>query len=358
MSPAQSFKEAYEANGLREVHRLDTFTAAELMVEELEPVREIVPGVMPEGVILFAGKPKLGKSWLALGLCVAVASGGAAFGEIPVEQGDALYLALEDNRRRINKRLGKILLGSDPPESLSIAVEARRLDEGGVEQVEAWLSEHPDARLVVVDTLAKIRPVQRGNSVYAEDYGALERLIPLAAQYSVTILVVHHMRKMAAADPLDEISGSTGLSGGVDGIMTLKRDRGQADAYLYVDGRDVEEPRELALCWDDEITGWRIAGNADVYRMSQERRLVVELLRQASEPMAPREIAEALDRTEGSVKMLLGEMVKDGEVAHPGRGQYTIPAYLTDLLTFEGGSKPVSESKEVSKVRDTSRGAA
>ena len=178
-------------------------------------MRWVVPGMVPEGVALLAGKPKLGKSWLAMGLCVAVASGGVAFGNVRVEKGSALYLALEDNERRLQFRLKKILARTEVPDGLHYSVECPRLDEGGVEAVEGWLRSRPDARLVVIDTLAKIRPRQRrGANAYQEDYEALEALLPLAARHNVAVLVVHHLRKMAASDPLDEVNSSIGLTGG------------------------------------------------------------------------------------------------------------------------------------------------
>ncbi len=158
------------------------------------------------------------------------------------ERGEVLYLALEDNERRLHKRLGKLLNGYTPPSSLHIALDWTRLDEGGVEALDRFLREHPDTRLVVVDTLKKIRPRASGNrSLYDVDYEALEPLLPLAAEHRVAILVVHHSHKMEADDPLNTISGSTGLSGGVDGAFVLKRDRSIADASLYVTGREIEE---------------------------------------------------------------------------------------------------------------------
>src|SRR5215203_351091 len=129
------------------------FTAAELVAEELQPVRWVVRGLLSEGVTLLAGKPKLGKSWLALGLGVAVASGGVALGTKRVEQGSCLYLALEDNRRRLKLRLGKLLAGKAAPKELHIGTEWLRLDDGGVEQLRAWLTAYPGARLIVIDTL-------------------------------------------------------------------------------------------------------------------------------------------------------------------------------------------------------------
>jgi hypothetical protein len=291
----------------------ETVSAVDLMAAELPPVRWIVEGLLPEGVALLAGKPKLGKSWLALGLCVAVAAGGAALGGRRVERGEVLYLALEDNRRRLQKRLGKLLRGP-APEGLEMATAWPKLDEGGVEALAEWLQERPGARLVAVDTLAKTRPRTRGQNVYQEDYAALEDLLPLAAEHGVAIVVVHHTRKMAAADPLDEISGSTGLTGGVDGVLVLKRDRGKADAVLHVDGRDIEEPAEYALKWDAETAGWTIVGDAEEYRMSEERKAIVGVLTEAGESLSPGEVADILDKSRNTVKQRLWRMAQDGQV--------------------------------------------
>ncbi len=322
-----AFEDAYRTAGLDSSQNsglLPTFTAADLMEAVFPSLWWAVPGILPEGVILLAGKPKLGKSWLVLALCLAIALGGVALGTIRVKQGACLYLALEDNRRRLQRRLEKLLVGGAPPADLHMATEWPRLDEGGAEALEDWLEAHPEARLVVIDTLAKARPRSKGQNVYADDYAALESLLPLASKHQVTIVVVHHLRKMVAADPLDEISGSTGLSGGVDGMLVLKRERGRADASLYVDGRDIEEQKEFALRWDSELTSWVIAGDADEFRLSEERAAVVGMLREADGPMGPKAVAEALGMKHGAVRELLSRMAKDGDVDKVGRGQYTV----------------------------------
>jgi hypothetical protein len=343
------YEEAYrlaERNG----HRPHTFTAAELMAEDLPPVREVVPSVVPEGVTLFVGKPKMRKTLTALGLCIAISTGGVAFGKIPVERGEALYLALEDNKRRIQKRLRAMLPEGADLSGFHVALDWPRLDEGGVEALAERLATNPDLRLVVIDTLAKVRPRTLRRNVYLEDYAALEGLLPLAAKHRVAILVIHHLRKMAAADPLDEISGSTGLSGGVDGVMLLKRDRGRADAFLYVDGRDIEEPRELALRWDTSLTTWSLVGDAEEYRVSQERQDIIRVLEDAGEPMAPKEVAELLDKAPNAVKYLMWRMSKDGQLETVSRGRYSLTANpanpLTGGLGSDGGS--VSAVSEVS----------
>jgi hypothetical protein len=302
-----------------------TLTAAELLGLQLPPIRWSVQGLLPEGVTLLAGKPKLGKSWMALGIAIAISTGGVALGTRPVEMGDVLYMALEDNYRRLRKRLEK-LLTNEAPERLHIVTQWPRMDEGGAEALERWLEAHPDTRLVV-DILKRVRPRTSPNrSVYEADYEALEAMQRLAAEFKVSILVVHHLRKLGAADPLDEISGSTGLSGGADGVLVLKRDRGRADAYLHVTGREIEEEAELALRWDADLASWTLVGDAEEYRISKERQDIVRVLTEAEEPMTPKEVADLLDKSVNAVKYLMWRMSKDGQLATAGKGRYSLTA--------------------------------
>jgi len=312
-----------EANGLSLVLN-KAFTAEELMAKVFPEPKWIVSGVLPEGATILAGSPKTGKSWMALGIGVAVASGGTALGGKPVERGSVLYLALEDNPRRLQGRLRKVLAGEKPPRSLVLTDRWPRLGEGGLEAIEAWLISHPDARLVIVDTLEKIRPKGPGRNIYREDYEAVEPLLSLAAQYNVAVLVIHHLRKGSANDPLDEVSGSHGLTGSVDGVLVLKRERGRADAFLYVTGRDIEQERELALSWDSTTASWRIAGDAEEYRGSKERAEIVECLRSAQGPMGPKEVSDALGKNYNPTKQLMWKMSNDGDLRSVGSGKYVV----------------------------------
>jgi biotin operon repressor len=119
------------------------------------------------------------------------------------------------------------------------------------------------------------------------------------------------------------ISGSTGLTGGVDGALVLKRDRGKQDATLAIDGRDVEEPTELALRWDADIASWSLMGDAEEYRQSEERRRIIALLEGMDEPMSPKDIAEALGKNRSTTRVLLANMKQDGQVETTSRG-YTV----------------------------------
>jgi hypothetical protein len=299
------------------------FSIRDLLSQDLPPAKWIVPDLLPEGVTLLAGKPKIGKTWLAQGLAVAIATGGVALGSKRVERGEVLYLALEDNKRRLHKRFKK-LVTEDPPQGLSAAVEWPGLDVGGDEWIAGWCATHPDARLVVIDTLKKVRPRTSGQrSVYDVDYESLEPLVPIANEYGVGILVLHHLRKMDADDPLDTISGSTGLSGGVDGTLVLKRDRGKADAYLFVDGRDVEEPGEYALRWDAQLTAWQLLGDAEEYRVSETRAKMLRVLADAApDSMSPTDIAIEVNEKIDNVKQTLRRMDKDGQIKKVGYGKY------------------------------------
>jgi hypothetical protein len=301
------------------------FTAAELMTEKLPPVRWVVPDILPEGVTFLAGRPKLGKSWMVLGLGVAVATGGVALGTQRVEQGEVLYLSLEDPKRRIHNRLGKLLLGQSAPANLHIVTEWPRLDEGGADLLDDWVAVHPDVRLVIVDTLAMFKPRASGRrSAYGEDREAVGPLAPIAADHNVAILLVHHLREAESDDPLDMIHGSAGLTGGVDGALVLKRKRGQADAFLHIDGRDIENPTELALKFDPNAATWAVMGDAEAYRRSETRRAILKVFNNADEPLGPNEVAEMLDIRENTVRQRLYQMSKAGEVKVVARGRYTL----------------------------------
>jgi hypothetical protein len=319
----------------RKAPKPETFTAADLMAEAMPEVREIVPSILPEGVTFLAGKPKLGKTWMVLGLSLAVATGGKAFGTNSVERGEVLHLALEDNRRRLQKRLGLLLAGRSAPKRLHLNLDWPRSDDGGVRALDAWLGEHPDCRLVVIDTLARFKPRATGRRTqYDEDRDAVDPLGPVAAEHRVGILLVHHLRETESDDPLDMITGSVGLTGGVDGALVLKRQRGRADAFLHVDGRDIEQPTELALKFDQNAATWAIIGEAEQYRMSEGRREILAVLAAADESLGPKEITAILANrlgttatSYGAVREMLSQMVKDGQAKNLGRGQYVRPDF-------------------------------
>lgn len=233
-------------------------SASELMSLVLPPPRYAVPGLVAEGLNILAGRPKAGKSWWALQAGLAIASGGVAFNAIPVVEGDVLYLALEDTWRRLQSRIG-ILMGTRlAPEKLALAVRSERFDEGGLVATDAWLTEHPDARLVIVDTFQRVRPLRgtKGTDTYGEDYAHSNMLKELADKHRVAIVAIHHTRKATGDDPLESISGTNGLAGAADAVLVLKHERGDTEGKLFITGRDVSE-REIDIEFHRAFK-WRI----------------------------------------------------------------------------------------------------
>jgi hypothetical protein len=304
-------------------------TLQELLARQLPPIQWAIPAILTEGLTLLAGKPKLGKSWLALCVAFAVAAGGVALGKHPVTQGEVLYLALEDNERRLQSR-AKHLLASMTAVPSTMAFELRWpcLDQGGLKHLEDYLEAHPNVRLVVVDTWARVSPKSqnRQRSQYEDEYEALTPLKYLADTYRVSILAIHHLRKMRGDDVLDEITGSIGLTGAVDGALILKRERGQHEASLFVTGRDIEHEQQLALRFDAQTALWSLVGNAEEVRSTKERQDILDLLsEQYPEGMSPRQVAEALDKNYHTTRCLLRKLEAAGSIQHADSQYVAIP---------------------------------
>jgi len=313
-------------------------TARELQTKQFKPVRIILPDLIPEGVTILAGKPKIGKSWLMLDVCVAVAGDRFVLGDKKPVQGDVLYLALEDNQRRLKKRMDKPMGDYSWPERLDLHTEWKRLDQGGLEDIEEWCKAKPERRLICIDTLAKMRPlVGRNEQAYAADYRAIEGLQRIAGQYQVGIVLTHHLRKASSEDDaFDDVSGTLGLTGAADTIVIMKRHSGMVK--VYVRGRDIEEG-EFAAEFNRESCRWRLVGAADEVFRSQERQAILAVLKDTMRPMSVPEIMAAIDRSDRhAIYNLLYKMEKAGDLKHGGRGQWAHP----DATVPEGASRAQS----------------
>jgi AAA domain len=294
-----------------------------------DPLKYVVPGLIPEGVTLLASRPKLGKSWLLLQITTAVANGTVtlATGDDKPPVGDVLYLALEDNPRRLQRRLTKYFGGiSDTwPERLVVATEWRRLDQGGLDGIREWCRSVPNPVLVAIDTLKKVRPPKRnGQSDYDADYEACEGLQKLAGEFGLSIIVAHHDRKMGADDVFDTVSGTLGLTGGVDAIALLKRNAGAVT--LHIQGRDMEDEVEKIVRFDRETCRWAVVGEASEVQDSSERDRVLTALRAAPEGLSPSEIwAAARFPSRNATDKALSRLADEGVIERVRRGIYGIP---------------------------------
>jgi hypothetical protein len=296
-------------------------SAAALMEKVLPPLRFAVNDLLPVGYTVLAGPPKLGKSWLAYQLALAVASGADLFGHATMK-GEVLYLAMEDGERRMQSRLERLLGKQKPPASLSLATDWPRLDNGGMLEIEMWARECGDAaRLVIIDTLQKIRPPSsKAGNAYEQDYELHGKLHGLAHRLGIALVTITHMRKgSSGGDWVEGVIGSGGITGSADTIMALKRDRGGADAFLSVTGRDVRED-ELALRSDEGV--WSFLGSAgDVRRTATQKSILDALAAAGAKGLTPREVADATDLSREMVKKALGRMAKADMILNLG-GRY------------------------------------
>lgn len=316
---------------------LQLMSATTLMDTTFAPPKWAVPGIICEGVTLLAGPPKVGKSWLSLAMGLAVASGGKAFGKIPVRAGPVLYLALEDTARRLQSRTRKLLDGDPAPSRLSFATESPTLAAGGDRAIAAWLDANPDARLVILDVFAKMRgPAPMGMSAYDADYAAVGRAKAIADHYNIAVVLVHHVRKAGSDDFLAEVSGTNGIAGAADATLVLKRARGQADGVLHVTGRDVDES-EHALRFNADNGHWlMLDGQAADHALPESRSNVLRYLRTAG-GSTPKQIAEGTGIKWETVKKTCQRMHEDGQLDADGAGRYSAPGPQLDLTVPTSG---------------------
>lgn len=301
-------------------------TADELVRQQLPPIAWLVRNIIAEGLTLLVGKPKKGKSSLALNIALAMAGGGLALGgQIPVERCGVLYLALEDNERRMQARIRRMQGCDEAPRGLRLVYAWRRADEGGLDDLEALLDANPDIRLVILDTYAKMRPRRaHGANLYDDDYAALDCFHTLCQRRpGLALIILHHARKSGSDDPFDEVSGSLAINGVADNMLAMRR---QGDtAELYRSGRDYDDDSALGLRGDAQTLVWKLDGSADDVRRSAQRTAILDALRADGEPMTPSEIAAALGKNRVTVQRLLSKMLEEPRpIIATDRGRYRL----------------------------------
>lgn len=321
---------------------LKPITAEDLEKVEFPPIRWVVPDMLGEGYAILSGRPKRGKSWLALSLALAVASGGHVLGKIKVEAGDVLYIALEDTFRRIQTRL-KIL--NDPekplPKRLFVVVDIPPVRDGGYDAIDSWLNDHPETRLVVVDTISHpkfVPPRGKNGDVFNEDYALGAFFQKMANRHKLCLLGLNHTKKSETEYAIDKVSGSTGITAACDSVLVLDTPKkGKADAELHVIGRD-SGVKELALKFDSGT--WSILGDAEDFVVTDREKAVIDLLR-AKGPLLPRDIATQTGLPLNATHKLLCLMRQSGIITYENgpRTRYTLPNKQPSLPSIVEGSE-------------------
>lgn len=277
------------------MNNLVTINAETLISTPLAPIRFVIEDLLPQGIYLLCGSPKIGKSWLALDVGLCVASGDKLW-EFHCCQSDVLYLCLEDSYARIQKRLFELV--DEAPASLHFTIAANDIDNGLIWQIEDFVNKNPQTKLIIIDTFQRVRGSNGEPNVYAKDYNDISKLKELADRFAISIVAVHHLRKLNDSDPFQKVSGTTGLTGAVDGTFVLEKDRRSgSNAKLYITGRDIEY-REITLQFED--CRWKFISSANEQEVAQK--LIPEFVFQVIDFMSSKQ------RWHGSATELLSAM--------------------------------------------------
>ena len=247
------------------MQELETIGAEILLVNPLGTVEYIIEDILPVGLHLFCGASKIGKSWLMLKMCLQVSKGEPIW-NLKTKQCDVLYLCLEDTLARIQSRLFKIT--DEANDKLQFAISTNKISNGLIIQLEQYIQQKPNTKLIVIDTLQKVRN-QSNNISYANDYGDISILKEFADKYKIAIIIVHHIRKQNDSDVFNKVSGTNGIMGSSDTTFILeKKSRTDSTATLYITGRDVEY-QEFVLRFNN--CNWELISRANQVELEESQ---------------------------------------------------------------------------------------
>jgi hypothetical protein len=330
------------------IQRKSQWTAAELLRAEFPPIQWVVSHLLAEGLAVLAGRPKLGKSWLALQIAQAVACAGQVF-EHTVERGAVLYIALEDNERRLQRRMQ---LQQWPLSAQAILCTAwRALDSGGLGTL-AEQMETEGYRLVVIDTLSRALSGRRNQNEVGEMTEVFSGLQRLAMEHRAAILLVDHHSKPRGTnpDPVDDILGSTGKGAAADIIIGLYRERGKKGATLRVVGRDLDEDKNLALEWDPRSCCWQLLGDAGEVAKGSLQASILDAFDRLGGEGTTTAVAEYLRKDKGNVSREITDLVQKAKLERgqkQGREQrYRLPGAVKQAPKAAEGDSPGQEERE------------
>ena len=310
---------------------LNTISMTELFQTPYKSRPPIIEGLLYAGAYILAGAPKIGKSFLVAQIAYHVSTGKKLW-EYEAHQGTVLYLALEDDFQRIQRRMFKMYGVEDTP-NLHFAVAAGKIGNGLDEQLANFVQEHPDTKLIVIDTMQKIRELGCEAYSYASDYEIIGKLKEFADRCGICVLTVHHTRKQPSGDAFEMISGTTGLLGCADGALLMKKEqRTSLQASIEIVGRDQEE-QILYLKRSPETQVWELERREkELYREPPDRVLeaVAGLVNGESREWtgSPTELAEAagLDMAANALSKYLnvkaGSLLEKHRVAYENRATH------------------------------------
>lgn len=253
-----------------EIKPLKVVSAKELQNMDIPKLNWIVEDLILEGLTIIVSPPKFGKSWLALDLCLCVAN-GENFINFQTNKSSCLYLALEDSYGRLKNRMNLNLNGKEAPENFYFVTDSNKSNNGLLEQLEIELDNNPTLRLIVIDTLQKVREISNTSNMYANDYDEISTLKKFADLHHIALVIIHHTRKNSDTnDPYANINGTNGIAGSVDTMIVMSKEkRSEEKALFSITGRDVME-KEFYMYLDKNTYKWKFICTQDEYIENQK----------------------------------------------------------------------------------------
>ena len=296
-----------------------------------------IPNLLPIGLTLLYGQPRIGKSWLALHLALSISLGEPVLGQLPTTQTNVLYLGLQDTPQRMCARTRKLLATRPAPTHLTWTNQwnTSSSDTDPIPSLDLWLTNHPRTHLLVIDSLQHLSSTP-SRLTAQQELTLIHQLKALADRHRIAILLTSQDTTKATRTALNELPHTSALA---DTVLVLKRERGQTDATLLVTGTDLPD-QELALHLPIDTMSWTLIGSASDHRLSQERQDILALLQEHRDgPLRPKEIATLLHKDVRAITKLLFDMSHASQISLLGRGQYMIiksstPTYIQPFLTL------------------------
>lgn len=297
---------------------LRTTSLADLLSKKFDAPAWVIPNLLPVGLTILAAPPKTGKSLLALGLVLRVAYRTTG------RDRSGLYLSLDDpSERRMQTRVLDILDGRPLERGAHFTTSAMTLDSGLCVQLRAWLREHTDVHIIVLDALATVKARRSGDDVFKSDYTGLKGLQELALDCGVAVLLVHHTRKMPGGeDWVNRISGTLGVAAMADALWLLERPRGSNQERLFVTSRDAPDTT-LEVPLDDLLEGeWLPSGADPVKETFLIDQVLAAIKDTGPEGISAKAIAVALNMAPEQVKQQVRRLHQNGRIIRLRYGQY------------------------------------
>ena len=303
------------------------------METEYPPPSWIVPDLIPQGLIIMAGKPKIGKSWIALHIAHRISIGKPVFlaqdkdgnDKFKPSESKVLYFGLEDSERRLKDRLKKIAWQDEISDNLLMLTRLEKLDRGGYETLEGLINEY-DLKFIIIDTYGRVKPIGRNSNKYEQEVATLEGLQMLAHEYNISIMLIHHTRKNVKDidDIFDSVHGSIGIQGTADQIMILERARIDNKLKLTITGRDIPETSiVLNSEINESMAGFYYLGEAEEILISDTRKEIIELLKEKGK-LKVSQVAEALGMKYNTAKQTLYRMLDAKQIKRNENYEYYV----------------------------------